>query len=272
MNRAENQNKALILHPPPIYRHYENSQHFRVVKNIPVYLLTYLFGILPVAPSAWGAAIAVTDRTLFASGDVLDWDGLGVPGTITASNSFALATTGGIAVSVSKPSSGGFMRMEQQPRLLNPPPGMWRGNFAQGDPILYTNDAPGPVTIDFGIDVLGAGLQIQASNLGAFTATVQAFSAGGISLGTFSFSGNSFATNDNTAIFVGAMSSTRDIRKLIVNAPGGANNAFAMNRVSFAIPEPTAGSLLALGAAYSAFFWVVGRGRRAPRSWRDFRK
>ena len=66
----------------------------------------------------------------------------------------------------------------------------WKGNFADGDPVLYTANG-GPVDFIFSSPIAGFGDQIQSAAFGAFTARIEAFNAANVSLGAFTLNGNS---------------------------------------------------------------------------------
>src|SRR5262249_56044605 len=110
----------------------------------------------------------------------------------------------------------------------------WGGNFAPGDLLYWTagGGGSGPVTLDFGTQKLSAiGAQIQADYFGAFTAQLTAFDSNGVNLGSFTENGNSTSSADNSAIFIGLMSTSGDISKVVFAVTAATNNPgdFALN-------------------------------------------
>lgn len=197
------------------------------------------------------ALVPIAARSaLGMNADSVDWLALG-PEFATPSNPFAITSADGLNLTVSKASAGPFERVDEG--------GFgWLGNFTVGDALLWASLTPGPLTIDFGTGVLGAGLQIQNDALGAFTATVEAFDASNVSLGAFSFNGNSTQAEDGSAIFVGVLGTTADVRRITFDVSG--SSSFAVNRVSIAAAVPEPGT--ALGAGMACLF-LIGSRRRA---------
>jgi hypothetical protein len=202
-----------------------------------------------------------TNRTLFDGNDFVDWGVLGPENTVLP-NPFTVNSNGGLGVDVSEPS-GNARRVDQSPAGGG---GTWNGNFAPGDELIWTENAPGgggsgPVTMDFALPIFGGGAQIQINqHFGQvlnFVATIDAYD-GGTLLGTFTEDGLSQFTADNTAIFIGIQDlSGAGITRLVINATGGPfPNDFAINRLDLltSVPEPSSYLLLltALGIARGA--------------------
>src|ERR1043166_4455507 len=167
--------------------------------------------------SSRGASLTlVTSRSLLGADDLVDWGNLG-PELSSPSNPFTLSSALGISVTGS--TAGRFERRNE--------PTSWDGNFANGDKALWTT--LGPITLQLGTGVFGAGLQIQRDAFGSFTGNIQAFDSIGNSLGSFSESGNSNGNADNSAIFIGVLSDTVPITKLQFNISGNVHTAFAVN-------------------------------------------
>jgi hypothetical protein len=108
----------------------------------------------------------------------------------------------------------------------------------------------GPLTLSFSTGISAGGAQIQGSGLGAFTATISAFDINDILLGTFSENGNSTTAADNSAIFIGLVSTAADIFSLSFDLPR--EESFSVNAVSLAdpstdVPEPATLFLLGTG-------------------------
>ena len=121
---------------------------------------------------------------------------------------------------------------------------LWTGN-------INTLDADAvPVTLTFGSAVAGVGLQIQPDTFGgSFTASIDAFNASNVNIGSFSRSGISSSANDNTALFLGVLSSAGDIKKITINITSPPGVDFAFNELTFGdVPEPASIALFLLGA------------------------
>ncbi len=133
----------------------------------------------------------------------------------------------------------------------------WGGSFKPGDPVLYTA-APGegPVTIEFGSLVLGAGAQIESGQYGVYTGRIEAFNSTGLSLGSFTLSGNSDTLGDNSAIFLGVTSPVANISKIQFSVATERTADFGLNQLSLRtdptvviVPEPGVLSLVFVGSA-----------------------
>lgn len=190
----------------------------------------------------------VTSRVGLGPTDSIDWGQLG-PESAIPPNPSAVPSTGGISTVVSKALPGPFARQNEG--------SLWTGNFAPGDRLLWTNNftstTNNPITLSFGaFGVFGGGAQIQADFPGDFVARVTAFDAGGNLLATFTEAGRSNRTADNTAIFIGVLSTDPDIHSIALSldsADGDTIGDFAINRfdVTAPIPEPGTLALLAFG-------------------------
>lgn len=201
-----------------------------LMKLAPILLRLTAGVALALASVADAALTPVATRP--GLGSVLDfvsWSSLGAEFT-TPANPFSISSVGGLSLTVGKTSAGTFERVDEG--------GFgWTGNFALGDALLWTSLTSGPINIDFGTSVFGAGFQIQNDSLGAFQATLEAFDFSNASLGSFTFNGTSTQAQDNSAIFAGVLSTSSDVRRLSVNVTG--SSSFAINQVTIAaIPEP----------------------------------
>jgi hypothetical protein len=190
----------------------------------------------------------VTTRAGLAATDSIDWGQLG-PEATTSPSPFAVSSAGGISTVVDKALSGLFGRQNES--------SLWAGNFAPGDRLLWTNNftstTNNPIALRFGaLGVFGGGAQIQADFNGDFLARVTAFDAGGNLLATFTEAGHSSRNADNSAIFIGVLSTDPDIHSIAVSldaADADTIGDFAINRLDITapIPEPGTLTLLALG-------------------------
>jgi hypothetical protein len=199
-----------------------------------------------VAATTRADTVLLTDRSALQGGDTVDWGGLG-PAFTVVPNSFSITSAGGVGLTVSQ-ATGPFERRDQ-----GFPFGGWNGNFAPGDHLLWTRGtlgSSGPITLDFGAaGILAGGVQIESDFPGNIVARVEALDAFGDVLGSFIRAGVDTTSADNSAVFIGVRSSEADIHKLVFSldstSSGNSPGDFAINRVSFAVPEP--GSLILLG-------------------------
>jgi hypothetical protein len=130
----------------------------------------------------------------------------------------------------------------------------WEGNFAPGTPLLWNLDsgqsAAGVISVTFSAPVQGAGAQIQSDFFGAFEAVTRAFNASDQQLGPANFSiiGNSTASGDGSAIFIGLLSlaPSADISRIdfiVSNAGTGLSiGPVAFSTASVSVPGPIAGA------------------------------
>jgi hypothetical protein len=202
-----------------------------------------LLGVIGLTP-ANAAVVLVTSPAALGANDTIDWSQLGAAFTNFSSPQNVISA-GGLTATVS--SAGGvFERVDQN--------NGWSGNFAPGTALLWTTPGGGPdITIDFATPVSGAGAQIQADFFGSFTAEIIA--SNGSVLGTFTENGNSTSASDNSAIFIGVLSSSANIAEIRfeLTAAAASSNDFAIGPVSLnttgAVAAPEPGSLVLLGTA-----------------------
>lgn len=207
-------------------------------------------GLLAFASVGTQAAVVsvIVESGIQADG-LIDWGVLG-PSVSIVPQPFTIAVPGvpGLDVTVSQPGDTPFERRDQGPA--------WLGNFAPGEELLFTGLIDDTVTLDFDSAVQGVGFQIQSNAFGVFTARLEAFDAGNVSLGFGIFSGNSDSAANDSAIFAGLLSTSVDIDRIVIDITLNGGSGFAINgpRIQVpGIPEPTTLALLALALAGLGF-------------------
>jgi hypothetical protein len=198
--------------------------------------------LIPAA-QADAALILVTSRpALGAPQENLNWNVLG-PAFTNVSNPFTInSAPGGIPVQVSQ-TAGLFQRRDQN--------NGWSGNFAPGAPLLWDNNNGPVVALRVpGGGALSGGAKIQADFFGAFTAKLEAFDTSGVSLGFVTENGNSTPNGDDSAIFLGVLSTGAAIGRFEFSLTSAVAqpNDFAINQFSFVLaPVPEPGTIAVIG-------------------------
>jgi hypothetical protein len=245
-----------------------NSRFIRVLSvNFPtiVTTATVLFAMvqLPVR-----AITFINQRASLGSNDKIDWSSVGAGNPFyPLPNSFSAKSQAGYQLSVTVPSFFG----SPQPLVFQtlPAPGI-ETNFANKDYILFTGFTNGKfpgatntalLTIDFDRPVKAAGTQLALiSTLKPYTALVSAFDRDDNLLATFSTEGNSSQALDNSAAFLGIISDSPNISRLVFRT-SETNIPFGINEVSFtAIPESGVGVGLLAFAVCSGLMLKRGFG------------
>lgn len=210
-----------------------------------------LTAIVAALPSSVQAIALVTQRTALGSNDQMDWSSLGPATPFNfLQNSFSTTSEGGLGLQVDIPFAGPNFTpplvFQTLPRPLGIPT-----NFASGDFVLFTGfrpdtpfpsiGNPGPLTITFDTPVRGAGAQIAVDDTPLFKAFISAFDETNTLLGTFEADGTASENLDNSALFLGILSDTANISRLVFST-SESERAFAINKLSIAsaaVPEPT---------------------------------
>jgi len=195
--------------------------------------------------SAHASVIQVFNRSSLPT--TFDWNSFGPAGTVISTPESRPGGPGTVTVA----SSVGTMLIHQE--------GVdWHGNFAVGDSLLALadGDRSDSFIVSFsGAPVFGLGTQIQPASgfFGSFTGIMELFSASNTLLGEVTIAGNSTNAEDNSAPFLGAMSTTPIDHAdflVAVGFPGFPTEGdLAINQLSLlaAVPEPA--TALVLGTA-----------------------
>ena len=206
-----------------------------------------------IAAPVFAASTQINSRGALGGTDAIDWGQLGAPLTNVA-NGTAVTSVGLLSATV----SGGVSQLVTSQQNA---PGPWMGNFAPGDNLLAQQPppVPQPITITFATPVQGVGTQMNLnSGPVAFNGTIKLFDTGNALLATFSSPGLMNSLADNSAVFLGALDSTADIKS--VQFSSDQTFGVGINKISIVpTPLPAAFPLLAAGLAGLA---MVGRRRR----------
>ncbi len=222
-------------------------------------------------------------RTGFGADDSVDFGVLGPEGTVVPT-AVLFSTFGGSAVVLDRPG-GTSVTINYQVAPGTFGPGASAG-FRVGDAVLSPGISPGEIySLTFGTPIRGGGLQITSFFLGAYTARVEAFGVGNVSLGSFQRAGVTTGAADDSALFLGILSDTADIVRVEYSSVAGpviplriivnqfdflsalGNGPGPKPRPEFVppppIPEPSAVALLCLGGIGAAGVFAVRRRRHA---------
>jgi hypothetical protein len=227
-------------------------------KRLSATIIAAFTSLVAVFPLPVKAITFVTDRTALRGNDQVDWSSLGAANPFNVlPNSFSATSERGLGLSVDIPKLN-FPGLTP-PLVFQtlPSPGI-STNFAKGDFLLFTGfipgsfpapGNPGPITITFDKPVKAAGTQIAVDDTPEFTAFISAFDNANNLLLTFSAPGTSSLALDNSALFLGVLSDTPNISRLVFST-SVANRALAINTLSIAaVPEANfTFGLLAFGA------------------------
>ncbi|HME00957.1 MAG TPA: PEP-CTERM sorting domain-containing protein [Terriglobia bacterium] len=187
---------------------------------------------------------AITSSAALVSPDSFSWSQMGPDGTVIPSGALVTSTSGtNQALIVFGGVTFSGLAQVQCPAS----PCSANGGFNAGDTLIYTSDgtnANGPLAIFFANPVPGAGLEVQPSVPGAFTAEIQAFINGSY---TSVYSVNSDANGDPVFIGLSDLSGS-NISVIGVDVTNSnSNEQFYADTLFVGTPEPT--SLLLLGSA-----------------------
>jgi len=232
----------------------------RFVRQMMAAAAVLLASVLTIGTSH-ATLIQVASRGALGANLQINWSVFG-PANATLS-CFCSAQTGGFTVSVNS-SSGTVDRFNE-----GVPP--YQGNFALGDALVSQPFISDEMTVGFTSNPVSAvGTQIQPLDFfGAFTGFMTVLIDDG-SNQTFSVSGTSTAAEDNSAPFLGVVSTTADIIGVQFYADIGNPNFPAAGNVAInqldvrAVPEPSAALMLATAALLSCA-WLHLRNRALHR-------
>jgi len=181
----------------------------------------------------------INDRNLLPHNDFVDWSVLGPPGTCLPIG-FTVVSNGGLTLTVNntiEPDTP-FCVFQQVPPI--PEWFWWNGNFAPGDAVLAPNGRPGATLIQFASPVLGAGVQIQGGLLGTSFTAILVVTDITHAVHTYSETGYSSSSADNSAIFLGVLDDTADIVSIEYSVVGDWEyaNGPGINRLDIVSPVP----------------------------------
>jgi len=129
----------------------------------------------------FGTALAIA--AVPAVADTINFGQFGSEGTSVA-NGASGVTVGGVDFTVTGPGSGFYIYDES-------PAGGWNGQFVSGTPLLYDDGASGAIDINFVTPISSiTGIALQDNYFGAYTATMTAYNASDVELGSVTYSSN----------------------------------------------------------------------------------
>ncbi|MFB2897558.1 hypothetical protein ACE1CI_31960 [Aerosakkonemataceae cyanobacterium BLCC-F50] len=160
----------------------------------------------------------VTTPAKLRANDIVDWSKFGKEFDLLSSP-LRVHSRNGVQLKVS--SSGNFLRLDEGSGI--------KGKFPSGDKLLFLEFSDSAITIDFATPIFGIGTQIQRAFFGAFTGVIEAFDQSGKSLGKFSVRGNSDNPDNDSAPFIGVLSKTANISRIILYVPENGGYGFTIN-------------------------------------------
>jgi hypothetical protein len=188
--------------------------------------------------------IQVGSRNALSANLDINWSIFGPAGTVLSC--FCSTSVDGLTVGINS-SSGTVDRFDEGVD--------YTGNFAKGDALISQPFISDQLTVgSFSPAVSALGTQIQPLDfLGPFTATMHVFTNDGMD-GNFTVSGDSTVAEDNSAPFLGVVSTTNDITGVnffvdIGNPMFPQAGAVAINQMDVRlVPEPGSASVLGTAA------------------------
>jgi hypothetical protein len=193
----------------------------------------------------------------------VDWGVFGPAGTTISTPDFR--TVGDLTVGVAS-SQGVLDRVDEG--------NGYTGDFAPGDHLLTDGGSESDsFIVSFGTPVRGFGTQVEAHYIsGPYTGEIEVFGTGDQLLYTADFSGDRTGAEDNSAPFVGVLSSVPDISfvAFLINQPPPGpppqSGAVVINRLDVltAVPEPMPLTLLFPVLAAMAVLQRRRGGRATP--------
>ena len=150
-----------------------------------------------------GPVEGFTNKNAFGAEDYIDWSQLGGAGT-TISVPASVTSNRSKTATVSALTS--LYAMVQGTN--------WAGNFSPGDALLYSWGNT-EITITMGSAVAGLGCQIQSSQGGPYYGEIDVYDVSDTKILNFKSYGVSNSNADGSAVFIGARSQSKNIKKVV---------------------------------------------------------
>ena len=197
-----------------------------------------------------GTISGAATRVALGGNDTVAWGTAADDGTYPVSSPYARTSAGGVNLTASLATDFAIFQNNGS---------FFSGNFAEGDIVLDTFFADGPVSILFASAVRGVGFDVINDNFGDFTGTLDFYGAGNVFFGSVSVDGTSTVDRDGSAPFIGGTSSLLDVFRVDISVSqvlGG--SPLSINQMSLlttapqpptGVPEPTSLALTSLALA-----------------------
>ncbi len=179
--------------------------------------------------------------------DAVAW-GVSADDSTNVASPYARTSTGGVGVTAL--SSTDFFIFENGTGVTL--------NFNPGDIFLTNFPVDETVTINFATAIRGFGAYLTNNDFGAFTTTLDAYGAGDVLFGSATLGGTSSGTADGSALFIGLLSSLKDVVRVDVSVSDtNGLSSFGIGELALVtsappsneIPEPSTVALVSLSLA-----------------------
>ncbi|MBS1709468.1 MAG: hypothetical protein JSS65_12210 [Armatimonadetes bacterium] len=169
----------------------------------------------------------------------------GRPGTTYAGSLWMVlhGDAGPAALSGTLTAPGPFQRQDQG--------NTWQGDFASGEPIVWTAGHSNSFTFRTDKPMAGMGTYVSAAARGAYTAMIEAMDRDDHVLAAFTRDGFNDMMGDGDAPYLGVVSDSRNIQSIRLSIVGGGDLAISSVDVRpNPVPEPQLWAMASLGGVW----------------------
>lgn len=179
-----------------------------------------------------GTITGAASRGVLGGNDMVAW-GTAADDFTSVTSPYARTSTGGVGVTANL--TGGFTIFQNGGVALST-------NFDVGDIALDTFGVGGPISILFASAVRGVGFNVAHEVYGDFVGTLDFYGMGDVLFGSVAVNGDATMDQDGSAVFLGGLSSLRDITRVDVSVDlRGGFRSLLINQMSLLTTDPTGG-------------------------------